>query len=166
MSNINHQLGRAASAMFYESLITPDISSDEIIFQLLKILETRYGSSLSTSLLSHVGVDVAREKRQVAHKSQRKFSVDMFLSLHALRARATNWAGVLDVIDRYLMYLSPQGTDERIHSEGVCCINSFLLIQATSQVARVMFESTFDVLLLLSYLVDISGQVQLPATER
>ncbi|ONK68142.1 uncharacterized protein A4U43_C05F7880 [Asparagus officinalis] len=161
MSNINHQLGRAASAMFYESLITSDISSDEIIFQLLKILETGFGSSLSTSLLSHVGVDVAREKKQVAHKSQRKFSVDMFLSLHALRARATNWAGVLDVIDRYLMYLSPQGTDERINSEGVCCINSFLLIQATSQIARVMFESTFDVLLLLSYLVDISGQVDM-----
>jgi len=164
MSHINHQLGRAAAAVFYESLITPTISSGDIFSQLLKILETGYSPSLSTCLLSQVGVDAAREKKLAAHKSQRKFSVDMFLSLHALHARASSWAGVLDVIEKYLVYLSPHKTNERIHSEGICNVNSFLLVQATSQVARVMFESTFEVLLLLGYLVDISGQVQLLAS--
>lgn len=164
MSYINHQLGRAATAVFYESFVTPSISSDELLFQLLKILETGHGSSLSTCLMSQVGVDAAREKKQAAHKSQRKFSVDMFLSLHALRARATTWDEVLDVIEKYLMYLSPQNTKESFHSEELYSANSFLLVQATSQVARVMFESTFDVLLFLGYLVDISVQVQLSAT--
>lgn len=161
MSYINHQLGRAATAVFYESLVTLNISSDDLLFQLLKILETGHCPSLSTCLMSQVGVDTAREKKQAAHKSQRKFSVDMFLSLHALHARANTWAGVLDVIEKYLMYLSPQKTKERFHSEVLCSANSFLIIQATSQVARVMFESTFDVLLFLGYLVDIGMQVDM-----
>ncbi|KAJ6835656.1 nuclear pore complex protein NUP160 [Iris pallida] len=158
---INHQLGRAATSIFYEALVNPIISSDDIISQLLKILETGSSSSMSTVLISQVGVDTTWEKKQTAHKSQRKFSVDMFLSLCALRAKATTWTGVLDVIEKYLKYLYPRKSNESIRSEGIHSINSFLLVQATSQVARVIFESAFDVLLFLGYLVNICGQVDM-----
>lgn len=164
MSYINQQLGRAAVAIFYESLITPNFSSGDIISLLLKILETGCSPSLSASLLSQIGVDAAREKKQAAHRSQRKFSVDMLLSLHSLHARASSWAGVLNVIEKYLGYLSPHKTNGSVYSEGICNLNSFLLVEATTQVARVMFESTYEAFLLLGYLVDISGQVQLLVT--
>lgn len=161
MSCISHQLGGAACAIFYESLVNPIISSDDILFYLLKILETGYSPSMATSLIPQVGVDTTWEKRQAAHKSQRKFSVYMLLSLHALLARATSWTKVLDVIEKYLKYLNPQKNSLKFDFKGICNISSSLLVLATSQVARVMFESSFDVLLLLGYLVNVSGQVDM-----
>jgi hypothetical protein len=41
----------------------------------------------------------------------------------------------------------------------LCSVNSVLLVHVTSQVARTMFESAFDLFLLLSYLVGVGGQV-------
>lgn len=159
MSHINHQLGRAATAIFYESLVSPLVPSDDIICQLLKILETGYSPSLAASLISQIGVDATWEKQQMAHKSQRKFAVEMLLSLHSLRTKANNWSGVLDVIEKYLKYLIPHKSTQNFDSKGICNISSSVLVLTTSQVARVMFESAFDVLLLLGYLVNVSGQV-------
>ncbi|XP_020582574.1 nuclear pore complex protein NUP160 [Phalaenopsis equestris] len=156
-SHINHQIGRAASAVFYESFFVPSISTEDVIFHLLKILETGYYPLLS----AQAGEDATSEKRQSAHRSLRNFSVDMLLSFHALHSRATNWAGVLDVFEKYLEYLKPHRSSQKSESEGNCSVNFFLLVQATSQVARVMFETAFDVLLLLGYLINASGQVSM-----
>ncbi|KAL0919897.1 hypothetical protein M5K25_012023 [Dendrobium thyrsiflorum] len=158
-SHINHQIGRAASAIFYESLLVPSISSEDVVFHLLKILETGY-YPLAGSLPVQVGVDTC-EKRQSAHRSLRNFSVDMLLSLHALHSRASNWAGVLNVVEKYLEHLKPHRSSQKSELEGNCSINFFLLVQASSQVARVMFETAFDVLLLLGYLINTSGQVSM-----
>ncbi|XP_072978371.1 nuclear pore complex protein NUP160 isoform X2 [Typha angustifolia] len=158
MSHINHQLGRAAAAIYYESLISPVISSDDIICQLLKTLETGCNPTLASSLMAQLGVDASMVKKQLVHKSQRKFAVDMLLSLHSLRSRSSNWAGVLDVIEKYMTFLTPHKNAQKSTSEGICNVNSSILVQASSQVARAMFESAFDVLLLLGYLVNISGQ--------
>ncbi|URE35061.1 Nucleoporin Nup120/160 [Musa troglodytarum] len=169
MSHISHQLGPAASALYYESLINPIISSEDIMSQLLKILEAGYCPSL-TSLIQQIGVDAAWEKKQTAHKSQRKFSVDILVSLNSLCSKATNWLVVLDTIEKFLTYLNPHRSVphrsvQEIDSKCTCNINSILLVQATSQVARMMFEAAFDLLLLLGYLVNISGQVNLLQTD-
>ncbi|XP_008801415.2 nuclear pore complex protein NUP160 [Phoenix dactylifera] len=165
MSHINHQLGRAATAIFYESLVSPIVPSDDIICQLLKILETGYSPSLATSLKSQIGVDATWEKQQMAHKSQRKFAVEMLLSLHSLRTKATNWSGVLNVIEKYLKYLTPHKSTQNFDSKGIYNIISSVLVLTTSQVARAMFESAFDVLLLLGYLVNVCGQVYMMQTD-
>ncbi|KAG0475193.1 hypothetical protein HPP92_014879 [Vanilla planifolia] len=160
LSHINHQIGRAASAVFYESLLIPSISSEEVLFNLLKILETGC-SSLVSSRSMQVAIDATWEKMQSTHRSMRKFSVDMLLSLHVLHSKASNWNRVLDVIAIYLDHLKLHRSSKKSCFEGNYSCNSALLVQATSQVARVMFETAFDLLLFLGYLVNASGKVSL-----
>lgn len=158
MSHISHQLGRAASALYYESVVNPVTSSEDIVSQLLKIIEYGYSPSM-TPLIQQIGIDATWTKQQTAHRSQRKFAVDMLISLNSLCSRATNWAGVLDTIEKFLTYLDLQSNIKTVDSKSIYNVNSVLLIQATSQVARVMFETAFDSLLLLRYLINISAQV-------
>ncbi|KAM7478594.1 hypothetical protein LguiA_026807 [Lonicera macranthoides] len=166
INNVNQQLGKASSAVYYESLLTaPNNSSEEVVPHLLKILETGYSSSIAALHLSELGADTAWEKEVADHKNLRKFSADMFLSLHALCNKATTWGKVLDVVESYLKFLVPQKTLQKLDSEVVFNIGSSIMVQATTQVAKVMFESALDVLLLLSYLANISGQIHLSHTD-
>ncbi|KAG4970554.1 hypothetical protein JHK84_036650 [Glycine max] len=124
--SFSQQLGKTASSIFYESLLTTSlISSEDIVCYIVKILETGYcmsGPVLQTSTSgNHI---VVLEKELADHKSLRKLSVDMFLSLQGLHKKASEWGRIL-------------------------------------KIAKVMFESAWDFLLFLSYLVDISGQVHL-----
>lgn len=159
--NVSQQLGKTASAIFYESLISapPVILSEEIIQRLLKILETGYSSTVAMLHVSDLGPDVAWEKSLADHKNLRKFSIDMLLSLHALHEKSGTWSRVLSVIENYLKYLIPRKVIQKFDAEVALDINASILVQATSQVAKVMFESALDILLFLSYLVSISGQV-------
>lgn len=159
-NSVNQQLGKAASAIFYESLLSASISSEDIVPRLLKILGIGYSSSIAALHVSDLGTDVAWEKELADHKNLRKFSVDMLISLHAL-CNKTTWGRVLNVIESYLKFLVPRKTAQKLDSEILFNIDVPILVQATSQVAKVMFESAFDVLLLLSYLVNTSGQIQL-----
>ncbi|XP_077233386.1 SUPPRESSOR OF AUXIN RESISTANCE1 isoform X2 [Tasmannia lanceolata] len=160
ISSINHQLGKAAAAVFYESLVSPSvISSEDVIPCLVKILVSGYSSSVTTAHRSQFGADIASQKEKADHKSQRKFSIEMLLSLRSLCSKATNWGRVLDVVEKYLKYLIPNKHVYGQDSKEFFNVNSLLLIQATSQVARVMLDSAFDILVLLCYLVNISGQV-------
>uniref|UniRef100_A0A5B7BIU5 Uncharacterized protein n=1 Tax=Davidia involucrata TaxID=16924 RepID=A0A5B7BIU5_DAVIN len=162
ISNVSQQLGKAASAIFYETLFrAPTISSEEVVPRLLKILETGHSSSVAAVHVSELGADIAWEKEVADHKNLRKFSIDMFLSLHALFNKATTWAKVLNVIESYLKFLVPRKIIQKMDSEVVFNINTSITVQATSQVAKVMFESALDILLLLSYLVNISGQIHM-----
>lgn len=163
ISSLSRQLGKASSALFYESLISgPIISMEEIIPSLLKIVETGYGSSIVELHKIELGADIALEKERVDHKRLRKFSIEMLLSLHALSNKATSWGRVLNVIERYLKYFIPGKVIQRLNSKTmVCNMNNATLVQATAQVAKVMFESALDVLLLLSYLVNIAGQIHM-----
>ncbi|KAK1303809.1 hypothetical protein QJS10_CPB11g01906 [Acorus calamus] len=158
-SSISHQLGRSATAIFYESLITPDIMSEDITSRLLKIIETGHGSTVEAKLSFHFGADTAWEKQKADHKVLRKFSVDMLISLHALCSKAMSWSRVLDVVEKYLKHLIPHKITEIMEAEASFDINSFLLVNATSQVARVMFESSFDIYMFLGYLVNVGGQI-------
>ncbi|THG12740.1 hypothetical protein TEA_026867 [Camellia sinensis var. sinensis] len=159
VSNVSQQLGKGSSAIFYESLLSaPSISSEEVVPRLLKILETGYSSSVTAFHISELGADIAWEKEMADHKNLRKFSVDMFLSLLALSNKATAWGKVLDVIENYLKFLVPRKIIQKFDSDVGFNINTCVMIQATSQVAKVMFESSLDILLLLSYLVNIGGQ--------
>ncbi|XP_059648344.1 nuclear pore complex protein NUP160 isoform X2 [Cornus florida] len=162
LSNISQQLGKAVSAIYYESLLSaPIVSSEEVVPRLLKILETGHSSSLAALHVSDLGTDIAWEKEVAGHKNLRKFSIEMFLSFHALCNKATTWAKVLKVIESYLKFLVPCKIIQKIDSEVVFSINTSLTVQATSQVAKVMFESALDILLLLNYLVNVSGQIRM-----
>lgn len=160
VSSVSQQLGRAASAVCYESLVHGAIiSSEEIVPRLVKILETGYDSYLSVPHLSDLGANSVWEKKLTDHKTMRKFSVDMLLSLHALCNKASTWSSVLNVIETYLKFLVPRKILHNFVSEVLFNINTSILVQATSQVAKVMFESAFDILLFLCYLVSTSAQV-------
>lgn len=159
--NVSQQLGKTASAIYYESLIStpPVISSEEIVPRLLKVLETGISSTAAMLHISDLGTDVAWEKNLADHKNLRKFSIDMMLSLHALLEKSGTWSRILSVIENYLKYLVPRKITQNYDAEVALDINASILVQATSQVAKVMFESALDIHLFLSYLVSISGQV-------
>lgn len=159
--NVSQQLGKTASAIFYESLLSapPVISPEEITRRLLKILETGYSSTVSMLHISDLGPDVAWEKSLADHKNLRKFSIDMLLSLHALHKKSGTWSRILNAIESYLKFLIPQKIVQKFDAEISLDISASIVVQATSQVAKVMFESALDILLFLSYLVSISGQV-------
>lgn len=159
MGHIHHLLGRSSTAIYYESLIGSVVSSDEIASQIVKILETGFSPQSSSSLITLLGTDAYVERRQAAHKSQRKFSVEMLLSFHKLQSRSTSWSVVFDVVEKFMKCLNTNMNTQDYESKRVCNVNSMLLVQATSQVARTMFECTFDLFLFLSYLVGVGGQV-------
>uniref|UniRef100_A0A0D3F0K2 Uncharacterized protein n=1 Tax=Oryza barthii TaxID=65489 RepID=A0A0D3F0K2_9ORYZ len=161
MDHISHLLGRSAAAIYHESLISSVISPDEIVSQILKILGTGFSPQSPSALITLFGTDAYAERRQTAHKSQRKFSVEMLLSFRKLQSKSTSWSAVFDVIENFMKYLNTNVTIQEYELKRVCNVNTALLVQATSQVARTMFESTFDLYLFLSYLVSIGGQVSL-----
>nr|XP_011466909.1 PREDICTED: nuclear pore complex protein NUP160 isoform X2 [Fragaria vesca subsp. vesca] len=161
--NVSQQLGKTASAIYYESLIRtpPVISPEEIVPRLLKVLETGISSTAAMLHISDLGTDVAWEKNLADHKNLRKFSIDMMLSLHALLEKFGTWSRILSVIENYLKYLVPRKITQNYDAEVALDINASILVQATSQVAKVMFESALDIHLFLSYLVSISGQINM-----
>ncbi|CAD6251915.1 unnamed protein product [Miscanthus lutarioriparius] len=160
MGHIHHLLGRSSIAVYYESLISSIISSDEVASHIVKILETGFSPQSSSSLIALLGTDTYVERRQAAHKSQRKFSVEMLLSFQKLQSRSASWSAVFDVIEKFMKCLNTNMSVQEYGSKRVCNVNSVLLVQATSQVARTMFECAFDLFLFLSYLVGVGGQVK------
>ncbi|XP_027365626.1 nuclear pore complex protein NUP160 [Abrus precatorius] len=160
--SFSQQLGKTASSIFYESLLTaPAISSEDIICYIVKILETGYclpGPALQTSTS---GDHIILEKEVADHKSLRKLSVDIFLSLQGLYKKASAWGKILNVIESFLKFLVPQKVIQNFDTEMSSNINSSVIVYTTYQIAKVMFESAWDFLLFLSYLVDINGQVHL-----
>ncbi|KAF6139257.1 hypothetical protein GIB67_021467 [Kingdonia uniflora] len=162
VSMINHQLGKAASAIFYEALVSvPVIPSDDILPHLLEILKTGYSSSVAALHISQLGTDTAWKKGLADHKNQMNFSTDMLKYLHALRSKAGTWGRVLDVIENNLKVLAPRKSVQKLDSQAVLNINMSLLVQSTAYISKLMFESALNMLLLLGYLVNISGQVHL-----
>lgn len=161
-TSLSQQLGKGAPALFYESFFgEPSISPEDVVGCLLKILETRYTSSIAALHISELGVDTAWEKGVGDHKVLRKFSTDIFLSLHGLYRKAGTWDKVVDVISKYLNFLVPQKNENKLDSEVAFDIRTCITVQVTSQVAKVMFESAVDILLLLSYMVKLGGQVSI-----
>ncbi|KAL1369522.1 nuclear pore complex protein NUP160-like isoform X2 [Arachis hypogaea] len=148
--SFSQQLGKTASSIFYESVLTaPVISSEDIVHCIVKILET--GSCISGP----------NEKELIDHKSLRKLSAEMFLSLQSLYRKASAWSRILNVIQGFLKFLVPQKIIQNFDTEVSSNINSSIIVHTTYQISKVMFESAWDFLLFLSYLVDIGGQVHL-----
>ncbi|KAK4566003.1 hypothetical protein RGQ29_002278 [Quercus rubra] len=159
---ISQQLGKTASAIFYESRVSaPVISSEEILPCVSKILVTGYSSSAAVLHISDIGADIAWEKKMADHKNLRKFSIDMLVSLHALCKRADTWGIVLNVIENFLKFIVPRKIIHNLDAETPSSINAVTLVQATSQISQVMFETAMDILLFLTYLVNISGQIHM-----
>lgn len=165
--NVSQQLGKAASAIFYESLLSaPSLSAEEVLPRFLKVLETGHSSSVTSLHISELGADIAWEKEVADHKNLRKFSVEIFLSLQALSNKATTWGKVLDVMQHYIKFLVPRKIMHQFDSKVGFNIHTSITVQAMSQFAKVMFESALDILLLLHYLVNMSGQVSFCSIRR
>ncbi|GAB4847402.1 hypothetical protein Ancab_026460 [Ancistrocladus abbreviatus] len=161
-SLFSQHFGRAMAPIFYQSVFNvPMIPTDDVVLHLLKTLESGHASSLAAVEESELGADLAQYKENADHKSLRRFSVDMLVTLRTLCNKSAGWDEVLNAIERYLKFLVPQKILQDLDSERVFSINTCVVIQATSQVAKVMFESALDILLLLSYLLKISGQIQM-----
>ncbi|XP_051132584.1 nuclear pore complex protein NUP160 [Andrographis paniculata] len=159
--SVSQQLGKASSAVFYELLVkTPQMSPEDVVVRVLKVLETGHGSSTSVRI-SELGADTAWEKELSNHKNLRKFSANMFLSLHALCQKANSWSNVLNVVESYLNFLVPQKVVLNVDAETILGVNYSAIVQSVSQISKVMFESVLDVLMLLSYMTGISGQINM-----
>ncbi|CAI8602479.1 unnamed protein product [Vicia faba] len=163
VTSFSQQLGKTASSIFYESLLTaPVISSEDIVHCILKVLETGYCISGAVLRRSTSGDHtIFMQKELTDHRSLRKLSVDMFLSLQGLYKKASTWDKILNVIEGLLKFLVPQKEMLKFDTEMSSNINSSIMVHSSYQIAKVMFESAWDLLLFLSYLVDISGQVHL-----
>ncbi|XP_057453270.1 nuclear pore complex protein NUP160-like isoform X2 [Lotus japonicus] len=161
--SFSQQLGKTASSIFYESLLTaPVISSEDIVHCIMKILETGYCISGPVLQTSTSGDNIiVLEKELADHKRLRKLSVDMFLSLQGLYRKASEWGKILNVFEGFLKFLVPQKIIRKFDTEISSNINSSIIVHTAYQIAKVMFETAWDFLLFLSYLVDISGQVHL-----
>ncbi|KAF3558709.1 hypothetical protein F2Q69_00016838 [Brassica cretica] len=160
---ISKQLGTAPYAMYFESVTGKSvISSEEILSRLVNILESGYAMSIGQRTWSDLGADRARESKLEAHRNLRRFSIDMLLSLSALCQRAGSWEKVFTIMEKYVQqHLVPKKFRHNNNGEALSDICSSILVQATSLFAKVMFESAFDIVLLLSYLLNISGQVNM-----
>lgn len=157
---LSQQLGPAISPVFYESVVgAPMMTPEDIVARLLKTVDCGFNISMASSRIWELGTDFVRQKELADHKSLRKFSVCTVVSLRKLCKKASGWSRVLNVIECYLNLLVPRKPTEKLDSDMTLNTNISLIVQATSQVAEVMFESALDVLLFLSYLLDISGQV-------
>ncbi|KAK1430067.1 hypothetical protein QVD17_12562 [Tagetes erecta] len=162
-NSLSQQIGKSAPALFYQSFFNQtSISPEEVVGSFLKILETRCTSSTAVALhVSELGVDAAWDKGVGDHKVLRKFSTDIFLSLHGLYRKAVTWDKVVDVILKYLNFLVPQKIENKSDYKAVLDIRTGITVQVTSQVAKVMFESALDILLLLSYMMKLGGQINM-----
>ncbi|XP_030553691.1 nuclear pore complex protein NUP160 isoform X1 [Rhodamnia argentea] len=158
MNSIGQQFGKAASAVLYEVLVTmPSITSDEIFSSLLKTLQTGYSAKGVSANVS----DVAWEKDPIDHKSLRRFSTDILLTLRQLSNKASSWGKVLEVVEGYLKLFVPHKVVQKMDDQVSLNICTSIVVQATSQIAKMMFESASDILLFLSYLVHLSGQINM-----
>ncbi|CAM8909125.1 unnamed protein product [Rhodiola kirilowii] len=160
VNNISLQLGKAASVVMYAAFLDPLTNgSGDIVTGLLKVLEVGYTSSAAAVHMLELGHNVAWEKQMMDHKSFRKFSIDMLMSLRALCQKATSWSSILNAIESYMKFLVPKKITLNANGEVLSEIETCIAVQATCQIAKVMFECASDVLLFLGYLLKINGQV-------
>ncbi|PWA68371.1 nucleoporin [Artemisia annua] len=160
-NNISQQLGKGAPALFHESFfIDPSIFPEDILRRLLKVLKSGTSSSIASLYGSELGVDTWK-KRVGDNKLHRKFCVNMSLSLQGLYRKALTWDKVIDVILLYCNSLVPQKYEEKSDLEAMFDIRTCITAHVTSEVSKVMFDSAVDIILLLNYMVDLSGMINM-----
>ncbi|XP_021721051.1 nuclear pore complex protein NUP160-like isoform X2 [Chenopodium quinoa] len=158
---IGRRLGPIISPIVYESVVGESMSSSEdVVTRLLSTVKCGYSASVVASV-SDLGADFIWKEELLEHKTLRKFTMDTLISIHGLCKKANGWGGVLNVIESYLNLLVPRKPTESLNSDMMLSANISIMIQATSQVAEMMFESALNVLLFLSYILDISAQVHM-----
>ena len=133
--HLSQQLRKAAPAIFYECYFQePLICPEHIVRRLLKVLEVEYTSCV-------VDLNVL-EKGLANHGTNTKYSMDMLLSLLELCRKAVTWDTFVDVVWKYLNFLESQKNENESDWELV-------------------FESIFNILLLLHYKLKLSLQVSM-----
>eukprot|EP00252_Welwitschia_mirabilis_P001382 TRINITY_DN11252_c0_g2_i1.p1 TRINITY_DN11252_c0_g2~~TRINITY_DN11252_c0_g2_i1.p1 ORF type:complete len:1206 (-),score=253.75 TRINITY_DN11252_c0_g2_i1:415-3597(-) len=165
---ISTHLGKAALALFYDSLIKPsDVSFRSVVNSFLKILDVGRDLTILKQDDNHLGIDSVAMKEQRHNQLQRKFSLDIFLSLEALCNQAGGWDRVLGTIEMYARKLIPKRLPlemETTTTGTLYNINAAVIIQGSLQFADLRFQATCGLLLLLEYLLKLNGQVSLESS--
>uniref|UniRef100_A0A7N0ZY83 Uncharacterized protein n=1 Tax=Kalanchoe fedtschenkoi TaxID=63787 RepID=A0A7N0ZY83_KALFE len=160
VNNVSLQLGKTASVVIYGAFLDPlTTGSEEVLTGLLKILEIGYTSSAAFVHMFELGHNVVWDKQMMDHKSFRKFSIDMLVSLRALYSKATSWTTILNAIQSYINFLVPKKIVLNANCEALSEMETCIAVQATCQIAKVMFDCASDVLLFLGYLLKINGHL-------
>ncbi|GMH23860.1 hypothetical protein Nepgr_025703 [Nepenthes gracilis] len=82
---LRQQFGSVVAPIFHQLVVSfPTISTDSVVVDLLKTLESGCDSSSAELDVSELGVNFALQRKNTEHKSLRRFSVDMLAYLHAL----------------------------------------------------------------------------------
>ncbi|XP_024542730.1 nuclear pore complex protein NUP160 [Selaginella moellendorffii] len=155
-------IGELPLAVFDESLLQrKGASIDQLVATCVHNLDV--GSQPRQDL--SIGVDGLREKEKVRHTKQRLFNFKICQELLAIKDVAGNWSSVLDSIANYercLLFGSTQKSCE-IPPMG----NAFtkLITQATSQVLWAHYQECRNLVLLLSYVINMKSQVNLTGSE-
>ncbi|KAL3676747.1 hypothetical protein R1sor_026695 [Riccia sorocarpa] len=166
MENITAHLGNVALGVFHEALMRPDVYPFQSLIQsFLLILDLGYSSFDAAQQSAEFGVDEIRMKVQSHNRRQRKFSLLMLQSLHSMRALAGSWEAALDIVCKYAQYLVlPTSAGIPVANSAALPLGSVLpktLSHASSQISCTHFEASRNLLLLLSYMVKVQGQVGL-----
>ncbi|GKE53741.1 nuclear pore complex protein NUP160 isoform X2 [Tanacetum coccineum] len=85
----------------------------------------------------------------------------MLSSLQRLCQKAETWGNVVTVIKFYLDSLVAQKIDNSSDCEMGFDSTTCITVQGTSQVAKVIFDSAVDILILLNYMVKLAGQINM-----
>ncbi|KAL2608671.1 hypothetical protein R1flu_027244 [Riccia fluitans] len=170
MENISEHLGNVALGVLHEALMRPDSYPFQSLIQsLLLILDLGYSSFDTGQENVEFGVDEIRRKIHSHNQRQRKFSLRMLQCLHSMRALAGSWEAALDIICKYVHYLVlPSNTLVPAANSAAFplgCVFTKILSHASSQISWTHFEASCNLLLLLSYMVKVQGQVGLTSSD-
>ncbi|BBN19520.1 nuclear pore complex protein Nup160 [Marchantia polymorpha subsp. ruderalis] len=170
MESLSRHLGNAALGVFHEALMRPEVYPLQSLIQsVVLILDVGYNPLDTAQANLDFGVDEIRAKVQSLNQQQRKFSLHMSQSLHRLRGLAGSWEAVLDAVCKFSQYLvssvQSAGSGSNSISVPLGSVPTKMLSHASSQISWTQFEAARNLLLLLSYLVKVQGQVGLTSRD-
>ncbi|KAH7286776.1 hypothetical protein KP509_32G022400 [Ceratopteris richardii] len=164
MSTIVRQIGKIPCAVFGQVLVgNPLITLSHLCSIFLHYLDVGYVQWNIENEVSDIGVDIERRKAYEYRQQHQRLELQLILSLHKLRDSGGGWSNVLDNIERYInqfeqdIQLFRNGNFSEVLDYGF--ISKRLVLKSTSQLSWTFFEAARDLLIFLSYLIKIKGQI-------
>ncbi|KAI5066304.1 hypothetical protein GOP47_0018928 [Adiantum capillus-veneris] len=168
-STIKRQVGRVPYAVFGDLLFgNRHISVSHLCSVFLHFLDVGYTHFTMDNQATHIGADVERKKALDYRHRHRKLELQLIVDLQHLRNFAGGWSHVLDCIEGYIVQVTQETRifPEEGNSEALNgFISKRLVLKSTAQLSWNLFEAAKDLLILLSYLIHIKGQVGISNNE-
>ena len=163
LSSISKQLGRLPLSAFGQTLLgSRPASLSHICSVFLHLLDVGYDSSILMTAAQY-GVDTGRKKKHEYQRAHRKFELQMIFDLCELRDSVGDWEKALENMETCMNQLmqDTRGSATRIAFEGLeyGIMSKRLVLESTIQLSWAHFEAARDILLLLTYILSVQGQV-------